>query len=143
MFVSGDGVVGAQSLDALAQHLSGIGAGVLFGFHCSEDNGMVPRKASGVVVLSRFDALGQEVIADRLDNALRVKFFVLYPADALVEGLGICFSGEGSEGSDRFLDGGGVFQHGGDPGSVIVNPARNLAMCLSMARKGEKDRSQK
>ena len=139
MFVSGDGVVGAQSLNALAKHLGGIGAGFLFGFHRGEDHGMVPCEASGVVVLSGFDALGQEIIAEGLNDALRVKFFVLYPADALVEGLGICFSGEGSEGSDGFLDGGGVFQHGGDPGSVIVNSAGNLAMRLSMAHEGEKD----
>ena len=139
MDVCGLGVVGPQSLDALAEHLGGICAGVLLGFHRGEDYGMVSCEAGGVIILPGFDALGQEVIAEGLDNALRVKLFVLHPADALVEGLGICFSGEGSEGSDGFLDGGGVFQHGGDPGSVIVNSAGNLAMRLSMTHEGEKD----
>ena len=102
---------------------------------------MVPCEAGGVVVLSGFDALGQEVIADRLDNALRVQLFILHPAGALVDGLGICFSSKGSEGSDRLLNGGGVFQHRGDPGGVIVNPARNLAMRPGLTRETDKERS--
>lgn len=84
-------------------------------------------------VFGQLEALGEEVVEDLFLEGLRVGFLVVDPAGELV-GVGGGIFGEFDDLFGGFVDGDPVGVHGLDDVVVIVDAARDLAVCAEFGR---------
>ena len=127
-------VIRGEGFDAFGEFNGVFAVGVLLGLHGSEDYRVVLDEAFFVIVLAGLNALRQEVVADRVNNALCVCLFVEHPACGLVHGLCVGFAFEFVEHFSGFQNGGGIFEHRFHTCAVVIYPARHLAVGLSGLR---------
>jgi len=91
-------------------------------------------QAIGIILLIRFDSLGQKIVADSSDDVLRMLLFVHYPAHQLILRLRIGFAGKLGNQLDGLFYRGRVLEHQLDTGMIVIDSARDLAVGLGCLR---------